>query len=239
MIADALLTASVFAFIFAIADVLLSDGQKRRMEVLIAQLWSKLDDYKSYSLWPIFRSRRFRTALFLAGSIAPLVEMAVAPGSSDVRTLPITFNDVFVVLVVGSLSSAVAILSLAWITSASKQSTAVTRAVLALGIFIPVSFYCMLYLFDSLLSMTLRPMPTDRYYPDYGVGGLGMIVLMFLSILSMIIVMALPIAVVQLLRISILIGEFVLRRIAEYPKGAILAGSAIATAAIGLFKALS
>jgi hypothetical protein len=47
--------------------------------------------------------------------------------------------------------------------------------------------------------------------------------------------MALPLIAINVLRVSIVVGEFLARRIAEYPKGSILAGSALATAALGLF----
>jgi hypothetical protein len=239
VIGDALLIASTFAFIFAIADVLLSDDQKRRMDVLTTRLWNKLDDYKTYSLWPVFRSHRFRTVVFLVGLITPLAAMALTPDDPTVERQPITFNDVFVTLIIACISSLVAILSLAWVTSASKRPTVAIRAVLVLAIVIPAFLFCMPFLAKPLLLMTSRPQPPGGFSQDYGVGGLGMIALMLLSILCMVIVMALPIAIVQLLRMSIVVGEFVVRRIAEYPKGTILAGSAIATAALGLFKALS
>jgi hypothetical protein len=65
VIANALLTASTIVFLFALADVFLSESQKSRIEIVVAQLWSKLDDYKSHSLWPMFRSFYFKGMVFV------------------------------------------------------------------------------------------------------------------------------------------------------------------------------
>ena len=239
MIGDALLTASAFAFIFALADVLLSDDQKRRMDIFTTHLWNKLDDYKSHSLWPVFRSRRFRAVIFLVGMLTPLATIEVSPASPRVRSLPIEFSDVFVVLVIGLIPSLLAISLLIWVTSASGRTIIVIRTVLAVVILILGLLFCMPFLIKLLLVMTARPPPPGGYSFDYGTTGLATFTLMALSAISMATVMALPIIVVQLLRVSIVVGEFIVRRMAEYPKGSILAGSVVAAAAVGLFKALS
>jgi hypothetical protein len=52
-------------------------------------------------------------------------------------------------------------------------------------------------------------------------------------------VVALPLAVIYLLTILLFCSEFVVRRIAEYPKGPIFAGSVLLGAIAGVFRVMS
>jgi hypothetical protein len=238
MIANALLTASAFVFVFALADVLLSENQKERIDVVATQLWSKFDDYKSHSLWPLFRSFRFKVVIFLVGTLTPLTVAVSLPPSPGIETLPVEIKDGFAMLIIGFVPSLATILALTWVTWASGLVVA-ARAVVALVLLVIGFLYGMPLVIKPVLMMMALPPPPGGYSADYGMTGFATFVLAFYSAVSMLTTMALPLIAINVLRVSIVVGEFLARRIAEYPKGSILAGSALATAALGLFKALS
>jgi hypothetical protein len=239
MIADALLTASVFVFVFAIADIMLSDEQKRRADLFTTRMWSKLDDFKSRSLIILLRSVGFSFVILGVGILSPLVITLILPNDPTV-TSEIKFRDIVLGLSAGVLPSIAALVMLRWVISGTGYSVGVRATLASLALFVALPF-CMPPIIDRLIDLTAPPPSPDvHYYPtDFGMKGILVLILTILSSASIISVIALPLIAIYVLQALILLSEFVFRRIAEYPKGSILAGSALATAALGIFKALS
>jgi hypothetical protein len=160
------------------------------------------------------------------------------PPSPGVNALPVRLIDVFAMLMIGFIPSLAAILALTWVTWASGRMI-VVRAVVAVVLLVFGFWYGMPFVIGPILDMTAQPPPPGGFNADYGMRGFAFITLLFFSAVAILVTLSLPLIVVHGLRVANLIGEFLTRRIAEYPKGSILAVSALAAGAVALFKALS
>jgi hypothetical protein len=110
---------------------------------------------------------------------------------------------------------------------ASKGLIIILRAVISIILMSTLFFICLYLFFNELVTTST------------GWEGIALVGIMMMGLFIIIVMIALPIIFVQTLQLALSIVEFVVRQIAQYPKGVVPALSGLASIFAGLFKALS
>jgi hypothetical protein len=234
MVTNALLTASIIVFIFTITDIMLDEKEKCKIEYFVVRVWSRLDDCKTAQYLDIMRNAFFQLCVFLSGSIYPL--WTTLHTNSD--RFDVKYDSFFAIVLLLTLYLVVPLVSIAMLRWSLQRSwrILVGRMILSCTVMLFLLPYFMLWLVDILPP----PVPPPYRFPtDFGMKGLVVHSLILESSSIIFIVIFLPLVFAHIVRIVLFVGEFIVRRIAEYPKGIILVGSAISSAALGIFKALA
>jgi hypothetical protein len=251
VLANLLLVLGIVIFVLTVSDILLSDDQKKTLDLLSVRVWSVLDDLRRTSLtdWlkrPIVRKLIF--AVLLAWPSIPLVlfyrsimrsAFPLDRDSSETEADPVPTATIhvdpqwieFIALAIGAFLG----IYVAWkvITRIlTRQSwihptLALTMIVLTLG---------SLYFFGSGHTYT-RGYFINNYF--VAVAFFTVVCFAFSFIESLIlawILSVMPLALSIIASVLLRITEFIARRIAEYPKGLVLALSGLLAAIAGFLK---
>jgi hypothetical protein len=242
---DFALGVAIATFVLKVLDVFLSDAQKAWLDNRTLRAWHWLAEAKQKSLLNWLQD--FRPSIAWAGVVIVAVymtwafEKAVAPPSQVIT----------VAILIAAVGLWFGLRIIRVILAAPTLSRAVVRAtvVVVITILPAVIFFGVVYTFSGDLiglaksfaaaaaakQMTLGLAPFALFFL------VVLILCVHLTVIALIFwtVVAVPLLAVYLLTVALFSSEFVVRRIAEYPKGPILAGSALFGALAGVFRILS
>jgi hypothetical protein len=218
IVADIVVACSMLGAAFGLLDLLLSSEQKAKLSDASVRLWNWLDEAKQVSFFEMLRPRKVRIVLSLAAAISMLGTAASEYGYQD-----LALNLRSPIFAIGFFTAAIITFSIAAFTLSARTK---------LGLAVRTSI-CLAVLIVPLLVVV------------YSSDGLVAIVL-FLAVWTLLVpfffawvVMFLPLAGIYLASALVHIAEFLMRRVAEYPKGVVLGLSVIVGSVAGLLKASS
>jgi len=211
----------------ALFDFYLSEQQKTRVAATSTRIWSWLDDMSRLSFLNLLRQRSIQWWIVLLACYPPLILVMTLELSSGRRGPLLYLSAVFLVLFVIFGPRAIAF--------ALAPQRVLLIVIRAIAVFVA----CLVLL---LAMFVVVGRATD--IPDGSMLGanfglmvsIGAMALLFLSILFLMIIA--PLVFVVLARIVLAGVELTVRRIVEYPKGPILAGSAILVSIVAMMKAV-
>ena len=242
---DMALAVAIAVFVLAALDVFLSDVQKQWFDDRTLHVWHWLAEAKRKSLLN-WLQRHYQS---IAGTGVVLVsvymtwafEKALAP-------LPQVITVALCIFAVG-LFFGLKIIQLT--LRAPSMFRAVIRATIIVGVTLApaVIFLTLVSAFKGDLIGLAKEFAANAAAHKLNLG-LALFALFYLCALILCVhltviaiifwaVVALPLAVIYLLTILLYCSEFVIRRLAEYPKGPIFAGSLLLVAIAGVFRVIS
>jgi hypothetical protein len=231
MLATLLISLSGAVAVLTLLDLFMSNAQKTWLSNVVTKAWDVLDEAKSWSFTDWLKQPRARWWLAISLGVimasyqifmAQLLEADKARGMGAAENALGDF-------LVGALTAIVVVflsrlifarlLNLSW-----GRLAVILFCALAATVLITV---CIEFLFKAE--------PGSFFI----LGGVGLIMALFpiLIVLFCVLTIILSIAVAYIASAILYVGEFVVRRIAEYPKGPILALSALFGGIIALIKA--
>lgn len=242
MIPSALLTIAGTISSLKLLDFFLSDEQKRLLDRWSLQLWIWLADAKERSLldW-LRRHRRLIVAIALV-----LGGLYFADFSSKMFSPFIAFQHVPSSLFILSILVATLFSGL-WlgltIINVTLRARSLFKAAGRASMFVLIAIAPLLIMLLFFSSDFLKPFAEAETRTTLGTLVLGSAIFflycgVFCSLIALIFwaTVALPLVVIYALSASVFLAEFISRRVAEYPKGAILALSALLGGLAGLLK---
>ena len=235
MLADTLIIVGLVTASVALLELFLSDEHKKLAANCTVQLWNRLDDLSRISLFDWLRNNRNQVgaAGLLSATVAVACTFLVLPPTSmdnihdSIILLLISY---FFVAVAGYMGLVAIRLSLRANSSTRILGRAVRYMLLSLLPIVPV-----------ILAAFIWP-PSFGGYPGANAAAVYEILagLLCLTVASVIfLVLVVPIAVLYLATCLLSFIEFLVRRIAEYAKGPIVAASLLLTAVGAILKALN
>jgi hypothetical protein len=236
MIGDVVMALSAFVGTLALVDFFLTDVQKRKLSDAVLSVWNWLDDMKKRTFVEWLKRPR-----------AQLIFLSAVGVTFSVSTFPITSGLLddklgFIVLVACLSCSTPAAL---WIgpkifASISRSHTQQERLIHAMNPIV-VPFWLTMGAAVALVFLsTWVPVPASSSY--FAV--LAILVLLYALLVGSAVItvfmlyLMLPVLAAGMLAFYLGIIEFIVRRIAEYPKGPVLALSALCGGLAALFKTL-
>jgi hypothetical protein len=210
------------AAIIAGLEIFLSEQQKRWLDRKVLQLWNWLDDCKRISLLAWLKQKVLPLRVF---SIAMLLSCAFilwvwwkSQSPNDPTEL---YGTIAVLLLLASIFGSLIIRS-------SLRSTTLLRALLRITVYAVVCltpFYAFLYWTAGHQALlTVRPLTVLQILYVLGFFAVTIFTAFMLIFWSTV---AVPILSLYLTGLLLFVSEFVVRRIAEYPKGVLIAMSAL------------
>ncbi len=242
---DFTLGVAVAIFVLALLDVFLSDSQKKWLDDRTLHAWHWLAEAKRKSLlnW----LQRHRQSIAWTGVVLVSVymtwafEKALAP-LSQVITIALC---IFAVGLFFGLKIIQFTLSAASLFRAVIRATIIVVATLAPA----VIFFTLVSTFKGGLIGLAKEFAAGVAAHTVTLGLAlfalfylwALILCVHLTVIAVIFwaVVALPLLVIYLLTVVLFCCEFIVRRIAEYPKGPIFVGSALLGAVAGVLRAMS
>jgi hypothetical protein len=222
MLANLLLTLTAGVALLALLDLFLDDAQKASLSKWVALIWNYLDDLRTLSLVDWIRQPTARLWMAVCFAVAILVF-----GSLGIATIVTISKEAYIlVTVISMLYVAVGLLIIAQLLDFMFKRQLWFRLSTVLFGGIAILFVMLLLLVTvSELRLTYIAIP----------------LLIFIMVpLSMVVscaaILFISIALAYVATAALYVGEFVVRRIAEYPKGPILALSAIFGSLVALIK---
>ena len=214
MISTLLLYLGMGVGLLALLDMFLSDHQKAGIQRASIAAWNWIDNVKQLSFMNWFKRPLPRNLFPIAAAFLAMLPF-------------FDLHEVKGILIDGAVGAVVARLLLELLLRARNWRGFILRASISLVVpAIPV----------ALLAIFIRGI--DPVHDS----ALGNVLMLFVLFFLMWIAFAfwaiamLPFLVALVAAAVLSVAEFVTRRIAEYPKGPILAASAIFTAAMAIFK---
>jgi hypothetical protein len=241
---DVALAAAVAVFVLAVLDVFLSDTQKQWLGDRTVRLWHWLAEVKRHSLLEWLQS--YRRLIVWTGVILVSIYMAWAfeKALGPITQVALITLGIFGIGVLFGLKIIRSILRAPSLFRAVIRATIIVAVTLAPVII----FYGSVYAFqDTFLGLAKEfAASVAAHTPTLGLALFalsflwGLILCVHLTVIAIIfwLVVALPLAVTYLVSILLFCSEFVVRRIAEYPKGPIFAGSLLLGAISGIFRVI-
>lgn len=236
MIANSLIAVGVVGLILTLFDIFLSERHKTALNNGLLRAWSFLDDMRRIRLRQKLRAWKANVfipifaALSVFGFAIWILANPLAP--------PITLGSGAVVFTGAAICW---VLNRLNISFALRQSN-LLKAVAVASAFAAISSLPFLLMLISGNALAQRLVPVD--------GNVDLVQMLFVlfyvsssfitfALLIGWLSIALPLAIIVVLQISVSFLEFVLRRFAEYSKGPLLALSTISTGLGTMLKALS
>jgi hypothetical protein len=228
----------LLAFAVTLLEVLLSEAQKNKLNNLVLRGWDVLDELKKRRLLDWVQTRRGRfvsIGVLLAVAFILPSELAMFHRTGRIGLIEIVVS----VLIFGpglwfgfTLSS--------WTLRAKTLFLAVVRAT-----FFIVVAYVAFRLLVSMENNFVLPILPSITNPALGArvailimfATLAAIFFYFLSIMFWLPI-GIPLILIYLASTIIFIAEFVMRKLAEYPKGALVAIALILAALVALLRAV-
>jgi hypothetical protein len=242
---DIALAVAIAVFVLAILDVLLSDKQKKWLDDRTLHVWHWLAEAKRKSLLDWLRQHYHLIAW--TGVVLVSVYMTWA-FQKALAPLPQVITVALCIFAIGLLFG----LKIVQLTlRAPSLFRAVMRATIIVGITLmpALIFLALVSAFKSDLVGLAKAYATAAASHQLTLGQAlfalfylcSLILCVHLTVVSVIFwaVVALPLLVIYLLTVVLFCSEFIVRRIAEYPKGPIFAGSVLLGAIAGVFRAMS
>jgi hypothetical protein len=239
---DIALVVAIAIFVLALLDVFLSNKQKQWLDDRTVRMWHWLADAKRKSLLDWLQGHRRLIAW--GGVILATIYMAWAFAKA---LAPIT-QVIVVALCIFAVGLFFGLKIVRSILRGSSLFRVVVRATIIVVITLApfVVFFGSVYAFqgDFLALANEYAVAGDTLTLGLALFGLffisGLILCIHLTVIAIIFwsVVALPLAVIYLISIFLFCSEFVVRRIAEYPKGPIFAASLLLGAISGIFRVI-
>jgi hypothetical protein len=228
MIANLLIVTGFISGVFGMLDAFMSDQQKKSVEMLTLRAWYRLNNAKrvTTSDWLFRKENRgwlvgITVVIFAAFALPLFFTNFIRLDEDPWHTL----GTLFVVLVFSILGAVVGRIVLLVVLNGKQGWIAAKVSLLALVL--PAA----LYGFDKTCSSCVG-------HTNIAVELLYLTVMTVLAVpLVFLIIAALPVGVVRIAVLVLTVSEFVVRKIAEYPKGVVLAISTIVTGVGGVLKA--
>jgi len=230
MTADALFFLSLSVGIFAIADIMLSNVQKDRISASVVRIWYSLDSWKRFvgrehsKRWKWW----FKAAILVGLVVGFLFEVLIYFSLSRYTAWPIPDTGYVSILATVTIFILTAPPALYLLLLSRSISDLGFRAFVIL-----FAILLIVVVLNFLVALVYRVVGGQP--PDASLFALGSMVSTFpvAGLLNIVLLIYLPLAIAR----GALFGvEFVVRRLAEYPKGPMLAISGISTALIGIIK---
>jgi hypothetical protein len=239
------LAVAVAIFVLKVLDVLLSDKQKKWLDDYTLRVWHWLAQAKRKSLlnWlqRHYQSIAWTGVVLVSVYMTWAFEKALAP-------LPQVIMIALCIFAVGLVFG----LKIIRVTLAAPT---LFRAVIRATIIVVVTlapaaiFFALVQAFNGDLIGLVKAYATAAVAHQLTLGLAlfalfylwALILCVHLTVIAVIfwVVVALPLLTIYLLTVVLFCCEFIVRRIAEYPKGPILAGSALLGAIAGILGAMS
>jgi len=233
MIANVLTALGVAVTLLGVLDLLLSEQQKKTISDQTIRLWARLDDWKRFPVLSLLKQKKIQYLLTL--SVMALVTVSnlsftywlVAPdllfSKNMVTPLGIQIGIWIIAAIIGFKI-------VAWTLQGAGQFRILLRLAAA-----PVIVTALTSAGAAILILIMS------LYDPNSVGFVTLMSLIFAINLTAILVVywlfaAVPLLLISLARALLFSSELLVRRIAENPKGPILAVSALFTIIVQLFR---
>jgi hypothetical protein len=233
----ALLSAAIVFLIVCLLEVFLSDNQKTQINDFTIRSWNRLDELRQRRLLDWLEA--YRRWLVSVGILAAIALTAWVEIRTQQRTHSFGTKDI----VLACVFFVPSLWIVTWITRATTLFRAAMRATISLVVaYLPLlllGFFSWVFLPQILSTLAVHP-------PTLTVAILQLLYLIvyMTSVFSAAIALvlwcpvAIPLALIYFASLLIVGSEFVVRRIAEYPRGTLAAASVILVASIAFLKAI-
>jgi len=233
MLATIVLSASLAVVVLKLLDFFMSESQKAALSEAALKLWNFLDDATRIHLSQWLRYRwLIRTciaaAVFISAAYMLLVVVTQAEWDWSTAVLLIPFI-LALFLGIGILRSAM---------KAVRTFDMIVQAAWLIGLtIIPASagVIIMFYIWPNPAWLFPSASLIDNLVNFFCL----LLFIFSITLLPFFVVLSLPVILIGAASLLLLSGEFVMRRIAEYPKGPILAASTLSAAIAGAVKVFS
>lgn len=239
---DTALAVASAVFALALLDVLLSDKQKQWLDHHTLRLWNWLDDAKRKSLLNWLQGHHrlivWSGVVLVSIYMAWAFEKALAPLT---QVIPIAVC-IFAVGLFFGLKIVRNILRASSLFRAVVRATVIVIVTLAPAIVFFGSVYHFQQDFLGLAKEYANAATAHALTLPLALFALfyiwALVLCVHLTVIAIIfwLVVALPLAAIYLVSIILFFAEFLVRRIAEYPKGPIFAASLLLGAISGVFR---
>jgi hypothetical protein len=200
--------------LLTLLDMFLSNDQKAAIERSSIAVWNWIDNIKRLSFMNWFRRRVPRNLVPIVASFLVVIPF-------------LGLDQMGLVLLYGAVGAIVARLLLELLLRARTRRGFILRASISLLVpAIPV----------VLFVLFIRSIDPDSDFVLVNLVIVTVLILFIWLAFAFWAIAMLPFVIALTAGIGLSVAEFVARRIAEYPKGPVLAASAIFTAAIAIFK---
>lgn len=224
-------------FVLALAEFLLSEEQKSKTVTATLRAWDFLDDLAKLSFLNWLRRRKAQWAIAAVAALLPALFWK--PGIDTVSAL--------LLALVALVTIGAGPLLIAFAVGGGSALSVLGRTVLVVA-----SIFLVFLAIQFAVTDQFLPEPDydharslDENVATYGakvlasegwviINAIGVVLFSIVVVLSLIIVA--PLALIFLARAVLTILEFLLRRIAEYPRGPVVAISGLVSAAIAYMK---
>jgi hypothetical protein len=232
LLANAVIAMSIAIAVTKLLDIFLSDLQKKHVENAVAVSWNVLDDLSRKRL--------------LERLGAPYVKIVVCVLGFSVASAAFYYDDErsWDLYAVIALFTTLQCPLLSFILSDPHPRPVFVRTIVVIAISIGVALFSFwLITFTKPLPQTGMPPSILTAFLPFSVSGNQFALAVFFVVIlfffwSMFLLILIPIIAVLIAKVVLVTGEFVVRRVAEYPKGPILTGSAILGVGVSIIKAL-
>jgi len=224
MVIDIVFYVGFAATIIACLDIFLSEAQKKWLDKRAFQFWNWLDDCKRVSLLAWLRKLPRLLVFFVAILLSCAFVFWIWRASPTPRGDPTEFYGMIVVLLL--LASIFGTL----IIRSALKSTTLPRALLRITIYAVLCltpFYAFLYWTSAIQPLLLPVRPPVTLLQLLFVLSFFAVTIFTAFMVIFWSAVAVPIISLYVIGLILFVSEFVVRRIAEYPKGVLIAMSAL------------
>jgi len=218
VIGNLIIAAALLGLAITLADALLSEEQKRWVDLKFTRLWSSLDDLKRSRFTDRLRNWRVQIGIIL---LSTFISFYILGGH---RYFTTGLNSISV----GLPFNLVMIILLRWILRADAGSKLLLRLIVVTILYIITAFIFLLYTWETEIG------PNDGGF----VVAVITLFVVYLAITPLIAVLIGPFVLIAIARLLLLVSELAVRKISEYSKGPVVACSAVLAAIGTLIKAL-
>jgi hypothetical protein len=233
-LANLVIVLSVVVGAFALLDIFLNDKQKAKLSDFVTRVWNWLDDARRlrYLDWmrrkPVKRVAMIAAPLVAVSVIYLLMFLLLDDDDKDFLIWKV-FEESWIFL---CSTLAGGILTI-WIIL-SARSTHMMMLIAVVILFLLAAPWIDYLLLDQFF-LTLMSTPNQ----SFAFGEAGAFMIIGLMVFPFCLAILVPLTCIYLIVVCLAVGEFIVRRIAEYPKGPILAGSGAVGSIVAVIKALS
>ena len=224
-LANCIIVLSVIVAFLASFDLLTSPNQKAAIANQTLKLWNWLDESKRLSFLQVLRRRRTRIMLSAAAAVILATWLVV----TSIHDNLLDFSAIVFIFAGCCIVSALIYLTVTFTLTPQSLTGIFVRATL-------------------ILLVAIAPIIHQRYFPmgeqlsvlyvHFRTGELLAILAASVFVFFWLWV-AVPLLFIFLITCTLIVGEFIIRRIAEYPKGVILAASILLGTVAAILKAVS
>jgi len=238
MLATLLIWLSAAVAVLALADLLLSKAQKDWLSNAVIKIWSVLDEAKAWSFADWLKNPRARWWFAISVGLLMGVQQAwsIITEESGEYLRPDVFGDALrnSPLIISLLAAWTAILvALLSRPIFARLLDFTSRKSLALRLTVFSLFALIVFV---IMTLTLGLSEQSSIFPVILIASLLVLGLPALLVLLCVLTILFALGLAYVASAVLYVGEFVVRRIAEYPKGPVLALSALFGGVCALIK---